>query len=33
MRAAGLQNKADYAAEALAVGEVKRWETGGRQDV
>jgi hypothetical protein len=26
-RAAGLQNKADYAAEALAVGEVKRWDT------
>ena len=26
-QAASLQNQADYAAEALAVGEVKRWET------
>jgi type I restriction-modification system DNA methylase subunit len=25
--AVGLQNEADYAAEALAVGEVKRWDT------
>ncbi|MEA3344806.1 MAG: N-6 DNA methylase [Chloroflexota bacterium] len=25
--AAGLQNQEDYAAEALAVGEVKRWDT------
>ena len=26
-RAAGLQNRQDYAAQALAVGEVKRWDT------
>ena len=26
-RAASLQNEEDYAAEALAVGEVKRWDT------